>query len=68
MPAINQVRKLETTIKPWPSSSMMGYSPIAKNVPLIKRGKYMGNINGIIRSIYPIGTNYHNLLLYYGET
>ena len=48
---------------------MMGYSPIAKS-PIDQMGK---NICGKlmvflpIRSIYLDGTNYHDLLLHYGE-
>ena len=53
-----------------PSSSMMGYSPIAKKSPIDQMGK---NIWGklmvffAIRSIYLNGTNYHKLLLHYGQ-
>ena len=49
---------------------MMGYSPIAQKSPIDQMGK---NIWGKlmvffpIRSIYLNGTNYHKLLLNYGE-
>ena len=61
---------LTINLRHWPSSSMMGYSPIAKKSPIDQMGK---NIWGKlmvffpIRSIYLNGTNYHKLLLHYGE-
>ena len=49
---------------------MMGYSPIAKKSPIDQMGKNKWEKLMVIfpiGSIYLNGTNYHNLLLHYGE-
>ena len=49
---------------------MMGYSPIAKKSPIDQTGKNIWEKLMVffpIRSIYLNGTNYHKLLLHYGE-
>ena len=57
-------------LAPGPSSSMMGYSPIAEKSPIDQMGKNIWGKLMIffpIRSIYLNGKNYHKLLLHYGE-
>ena len=54
----------------WPSSSMMGYSPIAQKSPIDQMGKNIWEKSMVffpIISIYLNGTNYHKLLLHYRE-
>ena len=62
--------RLNTRSRQRPSSSMMGCSPIAKKSPIDQMGKNICGklmVSFPIRSIYLDGTNYHNLLLHYGE-